>query len=250
MKTAPTLSFLLLVLFCWSSCSPLRIVRLEPSDDESIDRMLYGNPVQSQQLGDLTAEVSFYDATPKFVVFNLEITNNGNTPFDFDPATIQLIPGEGGIIQAIDPELQLFGMDMKEAKQLKTQRIIAGIGTGLLVVEAVAVISDDNFSNRPDNVLAVTNLAVDASDVLLFSAANNLYDSRVHYAVPREEIPFPSNRFFWLDHALRTTTIRPGETVAGKVAFRRFDKEEYVDFTLSAEQKTFTFGFYQRVFRP
>lgn len=212
--------------------------------------MLYGNPVQRQQSGDVAAEVSFYDATPRFVVFNLEVTNNGTTAFDFDPATIQLVPNVGEIIQAIDPELQLFGLDMQNAKKQKTDRILAGIGTGLLVAGAVVSLSDGVPGDSFDNSVVATELAFNAGDLLLFSTVSDLSQSRIHYSVPREEIPFPDSRFFWLDHALRITTIRPGETVAGKVAFRRFDQAELVDFTLVAGREDFSFGFYQRVFRP
>lgn len=250
MKTTFTLTSIFALLFLISACTPLRIVRLEPSEANTAGRMFYGNPVQSQQRGEVVAEVSFYDATPQFVVFNLEITNNGTKAFDFDPATIHLIPNEGEYIPAIDPELELFGLDMHNAKKQKTQRIFAGIGAGLLIAGTIASVSSDNAVNDFDNLYSTTELALDVGDVFIFSAANFNDNSRLHYAVPREDIPFPDSRFFWLDHALRVTTVRPGETVGGKVAFRRFDQADYVDFTLAAGSEEFQFGFHQRVFRP
>lgn len=243
---------LILFAFLISSCTPLRVVRLEP--DAEPDHYRYGEKIVTDEQADVAVAVSYYDASPNYIVFNLEVENKGAESFNFDPATCLLVPDIGPVSSAIDPELELLSMDIQTIQQEKTRRTWAWIGAGALVAGTVVAITSDSNIDAFDpgtNSLAA-ELAFSATENLAFAvinaqAANDFRRNAIPYA---DEIPVPENRFFWLDHAVRFTTIRPGEKAVGKVVFPRNDEAATFSFNLEVEGKSFSFPFSQRVFKP
>ncbi|MEO0733756.1 MAG: hypothetical protein AAFZ52_13045, partial [Bacteroidota bacterium] len=97
--------------------------------------------------------------------------------------------------------------------------------------------------------LDLSTTVVDAVSFAVIDAA--VAENQARNAIPvGAQIPGPENRYFWLDHALRLTTIPPGQKAFGKVVFPRNDKATEFSFQVSVEDKEFTFPFKQRVFRP
>lgn len=248
MKNLYFFTFFFLLL---ASCTPLRVVRLEPDTTEITWR--YGEKVVSDEASGARVDVSYYDSSPRFIVFNLEVENTGTEAFDFDPVNCLLVPDEGPVSRAIDPEIQLLSMDVKSIQDEKNNRTFAWIGAGITVAAVVADVTNGNLSDNLDNS---TSLATD----LAFSAFQNLaftlvdaQNARNYYrnTIPLEdEIPVPANRFFWLDHALRITTIEPGQKVFGKIAFPRNDAATVFNFSVTANGEEFKFPFTQQLFKP
>lgn len=241
---------LVLAFLCFS-CAPLYVVRLEP--EQTPTRIEYGEKVLTDQQGDIAVSLSYYDANREFLVFNLEVINNGDRPFDFDPATCELAGDAGPVSRAIDPELQLLTMDIETVREAKNQRTWAWIGGGIAVAGLVAGVTLDNaaLATETSGILA-TELALNIAEVATFTvvdAAINRNAAR-NFAPTGGEVPVPQNRYFWLDHALRITTIAPGQRAFGKIVFPRNDDARRFSLKVDANGRLFSFPFEQRVFRP
>lgn len=250
MKNVYLLSLLLFTLIL-SACTPLRVVRLEPDTEETTFR--YGEKVVTEETAGARVDVSYYDASPRFIVFNLEVENTGTEPFDFDPVNCLLVPDAGPVSRAIDPELQLLSMDIKTMQEQKNSRTLAWIGAGVVVAGvAVDLANGNNFDDFSGGQFFAADLALTSVENLAFS----LIDVRsqrdyIRNTIPFEdEIPVPANRYFWLDHALRITTVQPGQKVYGKIAFPRNDEASSFSFNVSVRGNEFSFPFTQRLFKP
>ena len=249
-----SLYFSLAIFLFLAACAPIRVVRVAPAAEEDVDRFLYGNAVQHQENKGIAVDVSYYDASREFLVFNLEIENQTDAPFNFDPATINLMADENISFPAIDPEVQLLSMDLEAARKERNDRTTAWIGGGLLVASTVALaLSGSDASETLAEDVAVnvaTEVGFALADALVFQVidANN---NDVTRAIPAYgEMPPPENRYFWLDFAMRITTVRPGERVIGKIAFPRADAAAFLQLNIPVAGESFQFPFKQTVLRP
>lgn len=246
------LYFLLLLIFLGTACAPIRVVRLEPAEPESSSRLLYGNAVLSQWTTDARVDLSYYDTSNDYLIFHLEIENQSRQAFDFNPAEITLNTNLGEIRRAIDPEVQLLSMDLDHARQRSNQRAMTWVSGSLAVLGTVASIvaeTADNPTVADDNAL-IADVSFDLAESLTFININTNNQIIRYQMLPQEEIPAPDSRFFWLDHSLRITTVRPGETVMGKVAFPRADKANFFTVEVPLQGQRLSYEFRQRVFIP
>ncbi len=244
------LLFLTFLCFGLAGCSPLHVVRLEP--DAEITAFRYGEKIVAAENSQALVEVSYYDSSPKYLVFNLEVENIGEAPFNFDPVNCLLVPDVGPVQAAIDPEMQLLSMDIKSVQQARASRTIGWVGAGVVVVgSAVAIANGGNdeasFAGDFFTADAVFNVSNFAFSLLEAQNRQQVQRNSIPFA---GEIPVPANRFFWLDHALRLTTLQPGQRITGKVAFARNDEAGNFSFTVRTEGEEFSFPFRQRVFKP
>lgn len=239
------------LLFFLSSCKPLQVVRLEPEQEPTSYR--YGEKILTEEAADVGVSVSYYDASRNYLVFNLEIENKGDEPFNFEPASCLLVPDVGPVSNAIDPELELLSMDIQTAKETKNRRTWAWIGAGVVVAGSVAAIASEN-TDVVDNTASAfaSDLAFSVTDAITFSVIDAAITSEVvRNSIPQgAEIPVPENRYFWLDHSLRMTTIEPGQKAFGKVVFPRNDEARDFTFQVRVQGREFSFPFSQQVFRP
>lgn len=241
------------LLFLLSSCTPLRVVRLAPAVEST--EYDYGQPVLRQNTTDAEVTVSYYDATPNYLVFNLMVENKGDANFNFDPASCLLVPDVGPVTAAINPEVQLLSMDMDEMKRSRTQRTLAWVGAGLLVAGVAADVAGDGLLGNgaegvANNVSFAEELAFSTVDAVVFTVANTTTaNSRVANALPADQVPIPESRIFWLDHSLRITTVRPGEIAFGKVVFPRNDQATNFSFQVDVNDRKLKFPYDQQVFR-
>lgn len=245
---------ILCLTFLLSSCGkPLQVVRVTPAAEQDVDRYRYGNPVQSLSQDEVTVEVSYYDASADYLVFDAEVINESEEDILFDPAETYLSLAQGIRIPAVDPEFQLLSMDLETVTRQRNARVMAWVGAGVLVAASAYAIANGDFqsTDAPSNAAVVADLGLQVVDAMTFAVVNE--DQTVlrrHYVPAEGEIPAPDNRFFWLDYSFRKTTLRPGESAVGKLVFPRAD--DHLDFQLAipvAERDTFIFPFTQRIFR-
>lgn len=243
----PTL-FLALIAVMFTACATPYVARLDPQMETETYRN--GEKLVTQSDGRAQVTVSYYDSSPKYVVFHMGVDNLGDTPFNFDPATCLLVGDAGPVRQAIDPEVQLLATDLETVKELRSDQFLALTGTFLNVASAA---------------LATTN-GVQAADALFYGevAVNTaldlsfaLQDGQVEDEVVRGALvplggtePAPDSRYFWLDYAFRITTIGPGKSAFGKIAFERNDEAENLVFKVTVEGEEFSFPFSQKLFKP
>lgn len=250
MKFLPLYALLLFSLLL-TACTPLRVVRLEPDTDNTTFR--YGEKVVTTESAGAKVDVSYYDASPRFVVFNLEVENTGTAPFDFDPVSCLLVPDVGAVQQAVDPEVRLLSMDVKTIQDERTSRTLAWVGAGILVAGVAADLANDGDLDGLDaGSYFAADLALTSAQNLAFTLADVKAErDYVRNAVPfDDEIPTPANRYFWLDHAMRITTVQPGQKVFGKIAFPRNDEASTFSFNVTVNGEDFKVPFNQLLFKP
>ncbi len=239
------------VLLLITACTPLRVVRVEP--EEATAAYSYGNKVYQASTDELAVAINYYDASPQYLVFDLAVENTGEEAFDFSPESCQLVPDIGPASPAIDPELQLLSMDLEHMDRQRNRRTWSYIGAGVAIAGIVAGSVGDPVvggEGAIGNAFA-EQLTLTTVDALVFAVVSSSDGQEsVERRVPSgSEVPVPENRYFWLDHSLRVTTIRPGETAFGKVVFPRNDQATRFDFQVSVRGETFSFPFRQQVFR-
>lgn len=244
----PLLGFIVLC-----SCgAPLQIVRVEPSADVSVDRYFYGNPILRTERSGIVVETNFYDASPDYLVFDVQVINNGNDDVLFDPVASSLSTELGEQRGAVDPEFQLFSLDWETIKRRKANRTMAWVSAGVLVASTAYALAEGARSEDIVNTTLTTSdlvaqIGLSAVDAMTFTilTGNNGPDEGL-----APEAPDPSNRFFWLDHSFRLTTIRPGERATGKLVFERLDQASQLTLSIPVGDETYIFPFDQRTFRP
>ncbi len=245
---------LCLCLFLVSACgSPLQVVRVAPEYEEDIDRYRYGNPVQSHTDGEVTVEVSYYDASRDYLVFDAEVMNHSDRDILFDPVDSYITFAGGRRVTAEDPEFQLLSMDLHAVEKARTARTLAWAGAAVLVAATVYSVAnaDAAVPEATTDAAIVADLGIRVADAMTFAVLqqNNSAIQRNWLPAP-DDIPGPDNRFFWLDYSFRKTTLRPGESAVGKLVFARSDVDEHLLLTVPvAGRQTYTFGFTQRIYR-
>ena len=252
--TMPHFYTAVLLALLFSSCStPLQMVRIEPESEATVDRYFYGNAIQQQQRDGITVETNFYDATPEYVIFDVMVINDGAADVLFDPVTAMLYTGEQQGHRALDPEVELFSLDMEVLHRERGRRTMAWVGGALVVAgTAYAIAEGSSPTEVPTTSSRTADLVGDLSlslyDVALFNIVDT--EQRIRTTVQPTELPGPDNRFFWLDHALRRTTIRPGERAVGKLIFARSDEVDRLRLSVPVAERRFDFAYQQRVYRP
>lgn len=238
-------AYLFLALFLlFSSCTSLRVMRVSPADSATIDRYLYGSAIQKLGTDAATVELGYYDNDRRHLLFDISITNNSDVPFDFDPATIYLAPHNGlPAVLAIDPEMQVLSMDLKAANRERTARILGGVA----VAASIASIAIDAApSPVADQLTLGEAFAIDMAAQVPYL----LLDLTAPRVAANDMVPSsPVSRIFWMDVALRITTIRPGETALGKIAFPRIDKAATFDIVVPVGPQYLHFPFRQQIMR-
>ncbi|WP_116124376.1 hypothetical protein [Lewinella sp. IMCC34183] len=238
--------FPLLTLLFFSCGRPLRVVRVAPSTEESIDRYEYGNPIQRRSVAGTDVEINYYDASREYLVFDLVVTNRGTSDVLFDPATARLLPEGGPFLPAIDPEFQLLSMDLDDVRQQRTARTLAWVGAAVLVGTAVYAATSTDVSTVTDNGdQAYAQLGASVAD----AATVAIWQREAARSGQVSDLPAPDNRFFWLDYSMRKTTIRPGESAMGKLVFPRADESERLTVSVLTGGEDVRFSFTQMIYR-
>ncbi len=255
--TLPCFALLLLFVSC---ATPQSIVRVEPQAERAdlTSRYFYGIQIIGQTIGEMTAEAGFYDAEPDFLIFHIELENISTTEaYDLDPADFYLRTGEDNRIRAIDPEVQRLGMDVEQSINVAKQKN-ANLAMGLLAIGATVAVGVADFNQAgavaADNANAIATVANVSLDVATTAAILLIPDDNrtVNYYAPpySGNVPPTYDRLFWLDHALRRTSLRPGERIVGKLVFPRADFISDVQLVMPLPDGEAVLPFRQEIINP
>ena len=245
---------ILLLLLLFSCGTPLQVVRVDPASDDLIDRYRYGSAIQRQEAEGVTVEVSFYDASRQYLLFDVELSNHTAEDILIDPAETSLQLPSGARLSAVEPEYQLLSMDLESVRKQRQSRTLAWASAAVLVAaSAYAIANSDNSTVSAPNsdAVVISNLGTQVADLMTYVVLEEEGRQLAREGVPvGEEMPGPENRFFWLDYSFRKTTLRPGESAVGKLVFPRADDATAVEVVVPVgSDREFMFPFRQRVFR-
>lgn len=242
------ITLLLLISVVFTSCAAPYVARLEPQSETNTYRN--GEKLVTQSYGQAQVTVSYYDSSPKYVVFHMAVDNIGDTPFNFDPAVCLMVGDAGPVRKAIDPEVQLLAADLEGRKELRNDQIFSLLGTALNLTGAALAATN---GVQPADALFYTETALGTALDVSFTLQGGESENEVvrGAAIPLGGAePAPDSRYFWLDYAMRITTIGPGKSAFGKIAFERNDKAENLVFKVTIEGEEFSFPFSQKLFKP
>lgn len=256
-----TVLYVLILAGALNSCAvPQAVIRMEPAADQQV-RWDYGQAIVEKSVDSLFGRAAFDHAEKEYLVFNVDVTNLSQKDQLVAPEQFYLTTNTGTRYFALDPEKQLFSMEVQEnvrEANAKNAAVLAGV-VAVAAVTAVAVseIKDnqnDRNNNNSNNNENRNNLNSSGTDILL-SVPLVLNATPAPYVAPpidnfEPNAPTTRERSFWMDYTLRKTTLAPGEKVRGKVLFRRQDALRDFLLMLPIEQTVFSFGFKQKVFQP
>ncbi|WP_353484537.1 hypothetical protein [Haliscomenobacter sp.] len=245
-----------------SSCAvPQAVVRVEPTADQKV-RWDYGQAIVEKSVDSLFGRAAFDHAEKEFLVFNVDVTNLSQRDLLVAPELFYITTSTGTRYFALDPEKQLFSMEVQEnvrEANAKNAAVLAGV-VAAAAVTAVVVSeikdakenrnnnSNSNNENRNNNQ-SNTNFLLSVPLVINSSSADqSIAQSNIDNFEPNR--PTTRDRDFWTDYTLRKTTLAPGEKARGKVLFSRQDALKDFLLMLPVEQSVFSFGFKQKVFQP
>ena len=225
----------------------MRVVRLAPVSETQ--EYSYGEILVRDVQGDAEVVVSYHDASPKYLVFNMMIENRGSSAITFDPATCILVPDTGPVRQAIDPEVQLLSMDVRNLKRIRRGEALTYVGGGLLVAslawDYASLIGEESAAGLT-GVQEFARVVTNNGSFVVLQAADAT--TSIAARITDDEVPVPENRRFWIDHALRITTIQPGELARGKIVFERNDAASLLNFQVEVAGNNFNIPFRQLLF--
>lgn len=255
--------YLFVLAISFSSCAvPQAVVRMEPAADQKI-RWDYGQAIVEKTVDSLFGRAAFDHAEKEFLVFNVDVTNLSQRDQLVAPEQFYLTTSTGTRYFALDPEKQLFSMEVQEnvrEANAKNAAVFAGVVAAAAVTAVVvSEIKDakedrnnnnnnsnnENRNNNQDN----TNFLLSVPLVINSGATNqSVVQQNIDNFEPN--LPTTGDRGFWMDYSLRKTTLAPGEKARGKVLFYRQDALKDFLLMLPVEQSVFSFGFKQKVFQP
>jgi hypothetical protein len=245
-----------------SSCAvPQAVVRVEPTGDQKV-RWDYGQAIVEKSVDSLFGRAAFDHAEKEFLVFNVDVTNLSQRDRLVAPELFYITTSTGTRYFALDPEKQLFSMEVQEnvrEANAKNAAVLAGVVAAAAVTAVVASEIKDAKENRNNNSnsnnenrnnnQSNTNFLLSVPLVINSSSADqSIVQSNIDNFEPNR--PTTRDRDFWMDYTLRKTTLAPGEKARGKVLFSRQDALKDFLLMLPVEQSVFSFGFKQKVFQP
>lgn len=257
------LFYLFILAISLNSCAvPQAVVRMEPAADQKI-RWDYGQAIVEKSVDSLFGRAAFDHAEKEFLVFNVDVTNLSQRDQLVAPEQFYITTATGARYFALDPEKQLFSMEVQEnvrEANAKNAAVFAGVvaaaAVTAVVVSEIKDAKDNNNSNNNNNNNENRNNNQDNTNFLLSvplvinsaSADQSIAQQNIDNFEPNR--PTTGDRGFWMDYTLRKTTLAPGEKARGKVLFRRQDTLKDFLLMLPVEQSVFSFGFKQKVFQP
>ncbi len=238
---------------CLSSCfTPRTVIRVEPDDSEVVF-WSHGQAIAEQQENGIWCRAAFSHANPDFLVFDIEVINQGESDLLVTPEDMDLIAMPNNFrLPAVDPERVLLSMEVDASRREANAKNVA-VATGVVVAAAVvaAAVSDDGNDNDNNDVVDdydVADAIVDVAVPALYLSAT--FASEPPLSTPVNALPPAEEVIFWSDYALRRTTLRPDESIRGLVAFPRYDDTNEFHLDVPIDELSFQFQFHQRVIQP
>lgn len=244
MRLTFTLFFLASLFF--SSCTPLRVVRVAAEGGEvTYD---YGVEIMTEARPSATVRMGYFANNRDHLLFTMEVKNTGRQPITIDPAGCRLSTDLGDQLRAIDPESHLLELDLAEVRRIRDARWTAAALTVAAVAAATIPDPTPTLAEGGSDVTAAlvdasVNIAVNTVPLLITNVA---FDR----PAPPNDLLSTDAQVFWRQQALRITTVEPGKAVVGEVVFPRVDQatELFVECQVSDDRVAFPFR--QTVYRP
>ncbi|MEM6768361.1 MAG: hypothetical protein AAF655_25710 [Bacteroidota bacterium] len=235
--------YVLFVLALWMivGCHvPYAIIRQQPVQEDPV--WYQGKAFVSDQNEQVQLVIAFEQQWDRLLIYELEIKNKGSEPILVRPEQIYSMMSPGPdvmtdeIIHAVNPEAKLVTLDgalSRERAYIANSRTASLIGTLANTVGTVAADTPEEAEYYVDEQLELD--ARDANDEQEFlNNKANLNDQK--------EV--------WLYEMLRKTTVHPGESVRGRIAFPSRKVSAYSILHFPYGEQPITIPFIQLIQTP
>ncbi len=237
MKAMIRLLPILLALPLLAGCTGQKFYSLKPAGDDV--RWHNGHAMVRVAEGDLEATVAYVGSDRGRILFNVIVENRGDTDvlvaperFYYDVVTVAKSAGstsrtagfpdrQPGRVMAVDPEIQLGRISLRDTSNRSPSFLDALMSLSELLPE-----------DEPETEAEIAK-------------ANREEMKELRRQMERRERSnrFQRDRTFWSNRALRKTTLDPGETVAGLVAFSSRPHASLLQLALPVGEVTIKFEF-------
>jgi hypothetical protein len=234
-KLIPLLS-VFYVLSCATPQDIIKVTSLEKNAD-----WLWGKQVVTKKAGDITVALKFEKTHNQYLVFDVEVLNNGSSKTTISPTSFTMKPIiDSGLYHyaemAVDPEQLLLQIDKKISKNKAAQ---SNAEMTSLIVNTAAFTAD----------MAMT---VSSKDTPEKSAARDKTRDELHYTT-QSNIDYKyakgerlqQQRSYYAQALLRKTTLYQGESVRGYVFFAKNKEFNPFQITLNIASGQISFNFKQ-----
>lgn len=236
--------FGLLLIFCCFSCtSSTQVARLF-SVEKELRKPTFSAPTQQNLPAGIQLDISFFESTPEYLIFDVRFQNYSPDPFLVNPIEFKLLPlpSENSFapippMYAINPERKLLRLDLDESKAIasaKNEKVAGIVVTSLLVVSAAAAV-----------VIAPNAGAAD-----VFIDAGFISSDDTQYWIDRRLAASENDRVYWSDIALRKTHLPPMCEMTGTIVFPRNDQFQYLKITFNQDNWHYSEVYNQQLFNP
>lgn len=249
-----TYTYLLLILgisLLLTSCfTPQKIVRIAPQEQENIF-WYQGQAIAEKKQDSVIVRAAFSHTDRKYLLFDVEVFNEKDVPILVSPEVLSLKTPNNHQFPAIDPESIILSMEMRASQKEANAKNAAVVGGVVLVGAAVVAATSDNGSGNDNSYDSDDYDALDfAADVVPSIAWGLSFHQDPILTEYPQALPTSEQIPFWQDIVLRRTTLRPGESIRGLVAFPRFDNTNALELIIPIEMDNFLFLFTQQLYQP
>lgn len=249
------------VIFCClslllSACfAPRQVIRIAPEESEKVF-WHQGQAIAEVEENQILARAAYSHANRDYLVFDVEVFNESDRSCLLSPENFSLMTAQDLRIRAANPEVEMFSMDMDASRREALTKNWAIVGGVALVAGAVAVAASSDGEGATtngyvDDSYDVVDAGLDLAEGVSMVAWGLSFRSDPVLSVSPDVLPEIASYDFWQNVALRRTTIMPGASVRGLVAFpRKTATEGSLLLAVPLECAIFSFRFKQRNFQP
>jgi len=240
------------------NCSPVPITRVNLAKDD-VGYWQKGTAIGEKVADSILVEAVFSHVDDKYIYFDIGIENIGADRALIDPKKIKLVdPVNGGILKAIDPELMVLNMELRDSKRTannKTLAIVAGAAIVAGTVAAVAATDGDagsggDSSEDDDDIYVDTYLFTDLTPGNMAPMNYQYFSQEPLLSTDIRTLPNPDRVEFWREFAFRKSTLFPKQRMRGLIVFMKSKFMKRSQLIIPSISKDLTFDFVHFEYKP
>lgn len=239
------------------NCSPVPISRVS-LDKEDIGYWQRGTAIGEKVTADLIVEAVYSHSDKKFDYFDVSIENTGEERVLIEPTSFRLLdPISGGKFKALDPELMILNMELKDSKRKATNKTLAIVAGAAIVAGTVAAVAADGNGSGVSTTEEDDNYYYGDTYIFTDLTSRNLAPMSYQYfgqepllSTDYRDLPDSKQVEFWKGFAFRKSTLFQNQRMRGLVAFLKDKNRTRSILRIPTEIEDLTFEFIHEKHKP
>lgn len=239
------------------NCSPVPISRVS-LDKEDVGYWQRGTAIGEKISNDLVVEAVYSHSDKEFDYFDISIENIGDERALIEPTSFRLLdPISGGKFKALDPELMILNMELKNSKRKATNKTLAIVAGAAIVAGTVAAVAADgdgtggtSTEEDDDFYYGDTYIFTDLTSRNLPPMSYQYFAQEPLLSTDFRDLPDSKQVEFWKGFAFRKSTLFQNQRMRGLVAFLRDKNRTRSILKIPTEMEDLTFEFIHEKHKP